>query len=303
MIFYEIELFSTPRFTFANSVEIENYERFFVQKPHWLEITMITEGQIMYEYPDGTSDTVSPGMLTPIFEDLECHTLAVRNEKQSHSTIVGYADYKFTRHDTDGDFDFPSLQERMNKKQIILLPYHYHFGQQCNHILQLIKTTITKINSPHPSDGIHAIGVWFDLCAELTDIVLKALHATYIPYPPSTFRYIQKAKQYMAAHYREKLTAKDVADALDISVGYLHSIFKQASEGGVMTYLTQYRMDIAKQLILNEGFTLKQVGEHLGIDDSAYMSRWFKKCCGISYSQFIQNNNINIIRFNKLDRI
>lgn len=76
------------------------------------------------------------------------------------------------------------------------------------------------------------------------------------------------------------------ASALGLSAGYLHTIFKNVNGISIVEFINQYRINLAKQYILNQNMPLNEISAQVGISDPAYMSRLFKKIVGISYRQF-----------------
>lgn len=81
--------------------------------------------------------------------------------------------------------------------------------------------------------------------------------------------------------YNQKISVKYIADKLSFSREYLHRVFVHVTGVSVLEYLTKYRVERAKEFLL-EGFELDAVVEMVGYSDKAYFSRIFKKYTGIS---------------------
>lgn len=68
-------------------------------------------------------------------------------------------------------------------------------------------------------------------------------------------------------------------------------IFKETTGYSPNKYLTKIRIDRAKQLLSDEGLTVKETGEIIGYTDINYFSRVFKKETGISPKDFLKSDN------------
>lgn len=101
------------------------------------------------------------------------------------------------------------------------------------------------------------------------------------------------AKQYMLIHIsNSKVSPSLVADELDISVRYLHWLFKQTNET-VIQFLIRKRIELAQLLLVSSSkstFNITEVAFMCGFNDSTHFSRRFKQQAGISPSEFRKNN-------------
>ena len=83
-----------------------------------------------------------------------------------------------------------------------------------------------------------------------------------------------------------------VANELDISVRYLHWLFKQTNET-VIQFLTRKRIELAQLLLVSSSkstFNVTEIAFMCGFNDSTHFSRRFKQQVGISPSKFRKNN-------------
>ena len=115
---------------------------------------------------------------------------------------------------------------------------------------------------------------------------------------PNTLKEAQLdlAKQYMLVHIsNSQVSPTLVANELDISVRYLHWLFKQTNET-VIQFLTRKRIELAQLLLVSSSkstFNVTEIAFMCGFNDSTHFSRRFKQQVGISPSQF-RKNNLNI---------
>ena len=112
---------------------------------------------------------------------------------------------------------------------------------------------------------------------------------------PNTLKEAQLdlAKQYMLVHIsNSRVSPTLVANELDISVRYLHWLFKQTNET-VIQFLTRKRIELAQLLLVSSSkstFNVTEIAFMCGFNDSTHFSRRFKQQVGISPSQFRKNN-------------
>lgn len=97
---------------------------------------------------------------------------------------------------------------------------------------------------------------------------------------------VSKVIDYMSEHYYQRLTLNDLASLVNISVSYLGSIFKEATQKTPIEYLMDIRIAKAKQL-LEDGYRISECAEQTGFYDIYYFSKYFKKHEGITPTMYI----------------
>lgn len=73
---------------------------------------------------------------------------------------------------------------------------------------------------------------------------------------------------------------------LGVSNSYFSSVFKKEAGKSFISYLTDYRMDIAAEMILNTDEKSYTIAEKVGYLDANYFSYVFKKKFGVSPSKY-----------------
>lgn len=99
--------------------------------------------------------------------------------------------------------------------------------------------------------------------------------------------YPRKCAQYIAEHYFEQeLGLRTIAKALDISESRLSHLFKEETGYTVNSYITNYRMQKAMELLADCRSRVSEVCEQVGYRDLAYFSAAFKKVAGVTPGEY-----------------
>jgi len=87
---------------------------------------------------------------------------------------------------------------------------------------------------------------------------------------------------FVAEHYREKLTLKDLARREGGSPEYVGRRFKSLTGITFSNYLIQYRIDLACAMLENGSGPISQIAAELGFFDTAHFDKCFRKILGVS---------------------
>lgn len=93
---------------------------------------------------------------------------------------------------------------------------------------------------------------------------------------------------YMKEHLNEKITLKALANNNYISVSTLKRIFTQQMGCSVISYLTDLRIERAKQLIAEQKYTFSVIAEKTGFTSVHYFSSAFKKNTGVTPRKYLE---------------
>lgn len=96
-----------------------------------------------------------------------------------------------------------------------------------------------------------------------------------------------KAKRYLADHYDdENLTLAEVAQYVGLSEKYFTNRFSKETGETFSNYLTQLRIQKAKELLRTTTFKSYEIGEMVGYRNAEHFTRMFKKETGCTPAQF-----------------
>lgn len=92
-----------------------------------------------------------------------------------------------------------------------------------------------------------------------------------------------QAKKYIKEHYMEpELTVRELADQLFVTDTYLSASFKKSMGMSLTQYITQYRLEKARELLSSGNQDVNKAAVLVGYNDEYYFSRCFKKYFSIS---------------------
>lgn len=96
----------------------------------------------------------------------------------------------------------------------------------------------------------------------------------------------ERITTYMHEHYMYSLTVGALAKQYGVNENRLSYVFHKYAGMGPSDYLITYRLNRAKELILNMDSPIHKVAKSVGYTDPYHFSRIFKKQFGISPSDF-----------------
>ncbi len=98
-------------------------------------------------------------------------------------------------------------------------------------------------------------------------------------------------RKYISKNYmNETLSVKDISSHVFLSTSYVCTFFKNETGQTLNQYLTEYRMEKAKQLLKDARFKISDISSQVGYSDGNYFGKSFKKYTGFSPSEYRERN-------------
>ncbi|MCR5291730.1 MAG: response regulator [Eubacterium sp.] len=119
-----------------------------------------------------------------------------------------------------------------------------------------------------------------------TSKITNVCHNILTKKEESTVDIIKNAKLYIEQNYSKDLILDDVAKELQISPYYFSKLFKKRTGVNFIEYLTNLRIEKAKNLLRNSQKSIKEICVEVGYSDANYFSRTFKKNVGVTPSEY-----------------
>ncbi|MCP1108977.1 response regulator [Ohessyouella blattaphilus] len=120
------------------------------------------------------------------------------------------------------------------------------------------------------------------------DLTLQYFSALSSHTPEETT--ISLIRGYVAQHYSDDtLSIKDVGEHVSLSISYVCTYFKNQTGETLNQYITNYRMERAKELLRDPRNQISKISEQVGYSNGNYFSKSFKKYTGMTPSGYREN--------------
>lgn len=106
---------------------------------------------------------------------------------------------------------------------------------------------------------------------------------------------VTKAIQFIETNFRQEVSLSNVSDFIYLNPQYFSRMFKEKIGVSFVEYLTQFRVNNAKQLLAFTNNSINAIAEEVGIRDANYFSRVFKKTEGVTPSEYRLKNAARLI--------
>lgn len=131
------------------------------------------------------------------------------------------------------------------------------------------------------SRSISVYSLHRELCRQ-TENFLQA--AGTLAQAPSTVNVI---RHFIETHYSDPaLSIKMISDHVHLSTSYICTLYKNETGTTLNQFITDYRMQKARELLMDVRNKVQEISGAVGFTDSGYFSKAFKKCYGVSPSEF-----------------
>lgn len=96
--------------------------------------------------------------------------------------------------------------------------------------------------------------------------------------------YIFKAEKFIKTNLHRTIKISDLSDTLGIDRSYLSRLFKRYKGVSTQQFILSAKLDAAAQFLKNENFSIREVAQSVGYDDSLQFSKAFKAKFNLSPS-------------------
>jgi len=109
-------------------------------------------------------------------------------------------------------------------------------------------------------------------------------------------RNVELVQKYIKEHCQEKITLRQIAGILNISQGYLSSVFKKQTGKKFSDYVTEVKIVKAMELIETHQYTMYEISNMLAFDTQYYFSTVFKKDTGMTFLEYISKGRMDMAK-------
>ncbi len=125
------------------------------------------------------------------------------------------------------------------------------------------------------------------LLQTIDDICMLVTQNRLMKYSPV----VKRAIQYILPNLSQPITAKHIARHTGVSANYLSSIFKSETGLTLTEFICNQRLENAANLLVYSSMPIQEICCFVGIFDSNYFAKLFKKKYGTSPSEYRRNPN------------
>ena len=99
---------------------------------------------------------------------------------------------------------------------------------------------------------------------------------------------IQNIIKHMDLHFEEEFQVEDMARHSGVTPNIFYKRFKESTSLSPLQYVTRNRIEKARQLLVEEDVSIREIANAVGYPDMYYFSRTFKKMVGIPPTRYRQ---------------
>lgn len=92
--------------------------------------------------------------------------------------------------------------------------------------------------------------------------------------------------KYINSHISEDVSASVLSDVTGYSSGYLSRIFRQEMNISIHEYVSQTRMNLAKEMLVNTNLKIYEIAENCGYENTTYFIKMFRVNNGITPQEY-----------------
>ena len=107
---------------------------------------------------------------------------------------------------------------------------------------------------------------------------------------PNAHPLVRKALSFIETDYASKISQKELAENLGVSQEYLCYLFNKDVGETFSKFLKNYRIEMAKRLLLSGGMTKEEIPYCVGFSDSKYFNKVFREVTQKSVTEFLREN-------------
>ncbi len=133
--------------------------------------------------------------------------------------------------------------------------------------------------------NLYALQKWFN------DYIIKVIDEVGKISKKRNSSIVSDVKKYIDENYNKEVSLENVAATVFVTPYYLSRLFKKEMGNNFNNYLTEVRINKAKQLMRNTNRSIKEISFDTGFNSQPYFCMVFKKLEGISPSEYIQSLN------------
>lgn len=185
---------------------------------------------------------------------------------QAAATLSGFLEY-LRRY---GNEDIPAIRKELTRLAVLLAGQYRPDDQGYQF------STLERLQRSCPT--LDAIA---DFLQDLLGNIISSLDNL-----SARGRVIYDVERYIQRHYQEELSIPAIAQTVYLTPTYLCYLFKKSTGKTLNSYITEVKMEKAKELLKNPSLKLSDIATMLGYGSQNYFTRIFTKVYGVNPTKY-----------------
>ncbi len=254
---------------------------------HWhpfLELDYIVDGEIelktannIYSVKKGELFFVNSGIM---------HSISAKNKMSDCKIYAHLFDMHFLSGMHNSLFEQKYLLPILKSVELPVCIIHPDSYRRIRMIEKFLK--IVELNEQEPFGYEFEIRTelsrfWCMLLEETIDIRNKSIEKDTID-----IERLKTMMQFIHEKYMEKITLEDISSCVNISSRECSRCFQRNIKTSPMNYLTEHRIRMAAQMLLQTNASVLTISENCGFSSSSYFSKIFQNFMGCTPKKYRQ---------------
>lgn len=133
----------------------------------------------------------------------------------------------------------------------------------------------------------------FNLRKEIKDMIQYTSNIEVVTKESENSQIVEDIIDFTLQHVTEDIDLNFIADQFGRTPGYIGTLFRKSKEQGFNEFVTEERVQLAKNMLKDHRLSVQEVGERCGYHNPKYFSVVFKKVTGISPKTFQKQQGIS----------
>ena len=130
----------------------------------------------------------------------------------------------------------------------------------------------------------------YAVCADIVrEIGFKRITTKQSEFISESMKLLGLVEKYTAENYTHAVSLEQVSDYCNFSKYYFSHVFKKITGMTFFSYLTAYRLDRAKELIIKTDMNMTDISYHCGFGTPRSFNRLFRKHYGFSPTEYAKS--------------
>ena len=257
-----IQMGGIPKIWFAHTFSAPAYSGMVDLSPNSLEISYLKKGSLSYYDADGNRGQMAEGTLT-VGRFNSIKKVFTENFHEHHTFAITFPQGTVESH----AFSFSFLTEISDEAV-------------CRDVSKLIDLLIIEYRV-NGENSLKCLSYIFRILEIIDSYSISVKEDSSY----ANLLYVKRAKKYIAENVNRSIRVDEIAATLNITPQYLCTLYKKVTGTTIVNYVNRLKLENIKNLVVNNGISIRQAGESVGLYDESYISRMFKKYYGLNLSE------------------